>query len=138
MIPESTAESAAESTTAHLDPTTHSYRWVMLGGVWLVYFCFGLTIAQMAPLVGDIKRGLGLNNSEMGVILGAWPLVYIATAIPCGALLDRIGPRRWPWPGSSWRCRASCAAFPTGIWCCFWPSACSDWAGRLFPSARPS
>lgn len=79
---------------ATLDPTTHSYRWVMLGGVWLVYFCFGLTIAQMAPLVGDIKRDLGLNNSEMGTILGAWPLVYIATAIPCGALLDRIGARR--------------------------------------------
>lgn len=89
-----TADTDIDSQAAPLDPTVHGYRWVMLAGVWLVYFCFGLTIAQMAPLVGDIKRDLGLNNSEMGTILGAWPLVYIATAIPCGALLDRIGPRR--------------------------------------------
>ena len=27
-----------------------NYRWVLLGGVWLIYFCFGLTTASMAPL----------------------------------------------------------------------------------------
>ena len=30
----------------------------------------------------------------MGSILGAWQFVYIGAAIPCGALLDHIGPRR--------------------------------------------
>ncbi len=70
------------------------YRWVMLGGAWLLYFCFGLTTGSMAPLVGVITRDLGLSHSAMGAILGAWPLVYIASAVPCGALLDRIGPRR--------------------------------------------
>jgi cyanate permease len=30
----------------------------------------------------------------MGGVLGAWPLVYIASAIPCGAFLDRVGSRR--------------------------------------------
>ena len=28
--------------------TPSAYRWVILGGVWLVYFCFGLTTASMA------------------------------------------------------------------------------------------
>jgi len=28
------------------------------------------------------------------LILGAWPLVYIAAAMPCGAFLDRAGPRK--------------------------------------------
>ncbi len=70
------------------------YRWVMLGGAWLLYFCFGLTTGSMAPLVNVITGELGLSHSAMGSILGAWPLVYIASAVPCGALLDRIGPRR--------------------------------------------
>lgn len=72
---------------------TSPYRWAILGGVWLVYFCFGMTTASMAPLVAPISRTLGLSHAAMGSVLGAWPLVYIAAAIPCGAVLDRIGAR---------------------------------------------
>lgn len=71
-----------------------SVRWLVLFGVWLVYFCFGLTIASMAPLIGPISAELGVGNSVMGLILGAWPLTYIIAAIPCGVLLDRLGARR--------------------------------------------
>jgi cyanate permease len=70
-----------------------AYRWVLLGGVWLIYFCFGLTTASMAPLVAPITTELGISYSTMGAILGAWPLIYIAAAIPCGMLLDRLGVR---------------------------------------------
>lgn len=69
-------------------------RWLILFGVWLIYFCFGLTIASMAPLLGPIGADLGIGNSLMGAILGAWPLTYILAAIPCGILLDRLGARR--------------------------------------------
>ena len=69
------------------------YRWVLLFGVWLVYFAFGLVQVAMAPLVGVIRTDLHLSDGVMGLILGAWPLVYIASAMPCGALLDRAGPR---------------------------------------------
>ena len=75
-------------------PATHSYRWIMLAGIWLLYFGFGLTVAVMAPLVQPVTDELGLSYAAMGAILGAWPLVYIGSAIPCGALLDRIGPRK--------------------------------------------
>lgn len=73
---------------------TYSYRWMVLGGVWLLYFSFGLIAAGMAPIVQPISADLGLDYAEMGLIMGAWPLLYIASAIPCGALLDRIGPGR--------------------------------------------
>ena len=71
-----------------------AYRWFLLFGIWLVYFCFGLVAASMAPLIPVIRAELGISNAEMGAILGAWPLVYIAAAIPCGVLLDRL-PARW-------------------------------------------
>ena len=71
-----------------------SYRWVVLAGVWLLYFSFGMIVAAMAPLVRPIAVALDLDNGDMGFVLGAWPLVYVAAAIPCGVLLDRFGPRR--------------------------------------------
>ena len=74
-------------------PSDHPYRWAMLGGVWLVYFSFGLTVASMAPLVRPISRDLALSHATVGAVLGAWPLVYVAAAVPCGALLDRVGLR---------------------------------------------
>ncbi|MBM3504279.1 MAG: MFS transporter [Alphaproteobacteria bacterium] len=66
----------------------------MLAGTWLVYFCFGLSNGAMPPLVDAITRDLGLSHTQIGSVLGAWPLVYIAAALPCGALVDRIGLRR--------------------------------------------
>ncbi len=75
-------------------PHTNPYRWVMLAGVWLSYYCFGLTIVTMAPLVAEISRDLNLSHSQMGTVLGAWQLVYIGSAIPLGILIDRIGVRR--------------------------------------------
>ena len=63
----------------------------MLGGVWLIYLGFGLLSVAMAPLVDPISRDLGLSYTTMGAILGAWPLVYIVAAAPCGAFVDRVG-----------------------------------------------
>jgi cyanate permease len=66
----------------------------MLGGVWLIYCSFGVTVASIAPLVPAITRDLGLSFSAMGTVLGAWPFVYIGASLPCGMLLDRIGPAK--------------------------------------------
>jgi len=66
---------------------------MILAGVWLIYFCFGVTIASMASLITPISAETGIGNTAMGAILGAWPLTYIFAAIPCGILLDRLGAR---------------------------------------------
>ena len=65
----------------------------MLAGVWCLYFSFGLTFSALAPLVSTIVDDLKLSHTAMGSVLGAWQLVYIFSAVPCGALLDRLGPR---------------------------------------------
>ena len=67
-----------------------SYRWVMLAGVWLAYFSFGVVQGGIPPLIGPVSQDLGLSRTTMGTVLGAWPLIYILTAIPAGALLDRF------------------------------------------------
>lgn len=66
----------------------------MLGGVWLLYWCFGLTAASLAPLVEPITSDLGIGHAAMGIVFGAWQLVYIGAAAPGGMAMDRFGPRR--------------------------------------------
>ena len=75
------------------EPARNPYRWAMLAGLWAIYFCFGLTTASLAPLIAPIKADLGIGNAEIGAVLGAWPLIYIFSALPCGMLIDRIGVR---------------------------------------------
>jgi CP family cyanate transporter-like MFS transporter len=67
------------------------YRWVMLAGVWLLYFSFGLAVTSLAPLVEYIRADLNITYTAMGLILGIWQFVYIGSAIPCGVLLDKLG-----------------------------------------------
>ena len=68
-------------------------RWLMLFGVWILYFCFGLTAYSLAPLVRPITQELNMTYSEMGRVLGSWQLIYIFTALPCGTFIDRVGLR---------------------------------------------
>ena len=35
-----------------------------------------------------------MSYAAMGSVMGAWQLIYIGTALPCGALIDRFGLRR--------------------------------------------
>ncbi len=69
-------------------------RWLLLLGLWLSYLAFGAVAVSIAPLVAPIRADLDLSNAAIGSIMGAWQLVYIASAIPCGMLLDRLGARR--------------------------------------------
>ena len=75
-------------------PSASPLRWLMLALVWLLYVSFGVTAGTIAPLVDPIVKDLGMTYSQMGLVLGAWQLVYIGTAYPLGALIDRLGVRR--------------------------------------------
>lgn len=70
-----------------------SMKWWVLLGLWLLYASFGLIAASVAPMVARIEMDLGMSHAAMGSVMGAWQLVYIFAAIPCGVLLDRIGGR---------------------------------------------
>lgn len=71
----------------------HPLRWLVLFGVWLIYAAFGLIASSIAPLVQRIESDLAMSHTAMGSVMGAWQLVFIAAAVPCGMLLDRLGSR---------------------------------------------
>ena len=66
----------------------------MLGLAWAVYFGFGVVSASLAALITPIRQDLGLSYGEVGIVLGAWQLGYIAVAYPAGLFVDRVGIRR--------------------------------------------
>lgn len=72
---------------------TTGSRWFALAGLWLVYAAFGAIATSLAPLLSEIRDDIGADNATMGAVLGAWPLVYVLAAIPCGLFLDRFGLR---------------------------------------------
>ena len=74
--------------------TNLKHRWRMLALIWLVYACFGITVGSLPPLVSFITEDLGLSSTQMGLVLGAWQLVYIFTASPLGTIVDKFGVRR--------------------------------------------
>jgi cyanate permease len=71
-----------------------SYRWVILGLLWFLYLAFGLISRAISPLITPILRDLQISYSQMGLILGAWQLTYIAVAIIGGTIIDRWGIRK--------------------------------------------
>jgi cyanate permease len=70
------------------------YGWVILFLLFLLYLVFGAVSRSIHPLVTPILEDLQLSNSQMGLILGSWQLVYIPAALVAGRLLDRWGVRR--------------------------------------------
>lgn len=73
--------------------SAHPLRWLILFGVWFIYGAFGLIATSLAPLVQLLETDLGMSHAAMGSVMGAWQLVFIAAAVPCGILLDRLGSR---------------------------------------------
>ncbi len=67
---------------------------MLLAAVWGVYAGFGMVAGSMGPVVGAVRADLGLSKSAMGLVLGAWQLVFLGSATPAGRLIERIG-LRW-------------------------------------------
>ncbi len=70
------------------------YRWVMLALVWICYLIFGMVAFALAPMVTPIIEDLNISYSQMGFILGAWPLTYVVVAAIGGVVVDRLGIRK--------------------------------------------
>jgi cyanate permease len=74
--------------------TRDTANWPMLALGWTIYFSFGMGVASLVPLVSIIKADLDLSYTQMGMLLGAWQLVFMAAAAPGGWAIDRFGPKR--------------------------------------------
>lgn len=83
-----------QTASADPSPVRDQANWGMLALGWTIYFSFGMVMASLVPLVSILRAELSLSYTQLGIILGAWQLVFMATAAPAGWLIDRFGPKR--------------------------------------------
>ncbi|MEQ1687773.1 MAG: MFS transporter [Sphingopyxis sp.] len=81
------------ATSASTPPDRASpYAWYVLGVLVVVYILNFIDRQVMSILAVDIKRDLGLNDSEMGFLGGAaFAVFYALFGIPLGRLADNWG-----------------------------------------------
>ena len=65
----------------------------MLALAWSVYAGFGIVSASLPALITPIRQDVPLTYGELGIVLGAWQLIYIPVSYPAGLFIDRIGTR---------------------------------------------
>jgi cyanate permease len=83
-----------QKTIPELVATRDTANWPMLALGWTIYFSFGMGVASLVPLVSIIKADLDLSYTQIGMLLGAWQLVFMVAAAPAGWAIDRFGPKR--------------------------------------------
>jgi predicted MFS family arabinose efflux permease len=72
---------------------TNPYRWVVLGVFLLVAGLSQAVWLNFAPLVTTVEARWGVSESEAGLLLLVFPLLYVLLSIPAGLLTDRKGYR---------------------------------------------
>ncbi|NOZ78223.1 MAG: MFS transporter [Acidobacteria bacterium] len=70
-----------------------SRRWLILASALLSFFSVGLTFFAVPPLVPQLMARFGLDNLQVGLLMGAIALPAIFLSIPLGAAVDRWNAR---------------------------------------------
>lgn len=55
-----------------------------------MYFSFGVAVAAIAPMLTEVRRDLDVSRGAMGLALGAWAMIYVATSPVAGRFVDRF------------------------------------------------
>lgn len=74
-------------------PVLAGSRRVMLGLAWLVYAYFGAMAQSFAPILPVVLADLRTTSTGGGMLLGAYPLMYVLSALVIGRVCDRLGVR---------------------------------------------
>jgi CP family cyanate transporter-like MFS transporter len=89
------AVSTASSDAARVEPSSPPRNvWLILALAWLSYAYFGAMASSLAPILPAVERDLHLTSVQGGLLLGTYPLMYVAASLAVGALADRFGVRR--------------------------------------------
>jgi len=71
-----------------------SYRWVMLGLVWMILVCQSWVRIIPSPLAKPLMADLNMDHGMLMAALGAPLIIPIFLAIPGGILADKFGMKR--------------------------------------------
>lgn len=89
---------------------------VVLALLCLMYFITYIDRVNVATAASDIKRDLGLSNTELGLVFSAYAYPYLIFQVIGGWVGDRFGPRRTLfWCGVVWAAATILTGLVTGL-----------------------
>lgn len=68
--------------------------WVMWGCAALFYLYEYVLRASPGVITNDLMRDLGVTSTALGVLVSFYYYAYVPLQIPCGVIVDWLGPRR--------------------------------------------
>lgn len=80
---------------AQVEEMTDRYRWVILWVLWITYIVVFLHRFSVGPLAPFFKEDLGINSTQVGLVMSVASFGYMLTIFPIGCVVDKIG-ARWP------------------------------------------
>lgn len=81
--------------TGQAEEISDSYRWVILGVLWVTYLVVFLNRLSVGPLAPFFKDDLGITSTQVGLVMSAASFGYMLSIFPIGWVVDKSG-ARWP------------------------------------------
>jgi ACS family glucarate transporter-like MFS transporter len=75
-------------------PSGFPRRYLLVLAAFVLMVLLYVDRACISVAKGDVARDLGMSNTQMGWVFGAFSLGYALCQTPAGMLADRLGPRR--------------------------------------------
>ena len=76
------------------ESASFSRRYLLVLAAFVLMVLLYVDRACISVAKGDVARDLGLSDTQMGWVFGAFSLGYALCQTPSGMLADRLGPRR--------------------------------------------
>ena len=93
---------------------------VVLALLCLMYFITYIDRVNVGTAATDIKKDLGLSNTELGLVFSAYAYPYLVFQVIGGWVGDRFGPRRTLfWCGLVWAAATILTGLVNGLWTLF-------------------
>ena len=74
-------------------------RWIVLAVLVFARTGIGLQFISIAALIPQLKESLGLDYTQIGMLLGLFMLTSVFLSLPSGMMASRLGDRTALWIG---------------------------------------
>mgnify|MGYP002783774961 CR=1 FL=1 len=68
--------------------------WAILGCAWLFYLYEYILRVSPSVMTNELMLDFGVTSTALGVLVSFYYFSYVALQIPCGVIVDSLGPRK--------------------------------------------
>jgi len=94
LMQNSPDELTANANTTSTARRVHYGIWILVAGIFTIFGSIGLGRFAIGMIIPEMGAGLGLTNTQLGIIVSGTFVGYLVSTAVSGELATRFGPRR--------------------------------------------